>query len=32
MGSGTELIFVEGHSSDDTWGTIQTEMKRYAAR
>ena len=29
MGSGTELIFVEGHSSDDTWGTIQTEMKRY---
>ena len=30
MGSGTELIFVEGHSSDDTWGTIQTEMKRYS--
>jgi SAM-dependent methyltransferase len=30
MGSGTELIFVEGHSSDDTWGTIQAEMKRYS--
>jgi SAM-dependent methyltransferase len=30
MGSGTELIFVEGHSSDDTWGTIQQEMKRYS--
>ena len=29
MGSGTELIFVEGHSSDDTWTTIQTEMGRY---
>jgi len=30
MGSGTELIFVEGHSSDDTWGTIQAEMKKYS--
>jgi SAM-dependent methyltransferase len=30
MGSGTELIFVEGHSSDDTWGTIQKEMQRYS--
>jgi SAM-dependent methyltransferase len=29
MGSGTELIFVEGHSSDDTWGTIQTAMRKY---
>ncbi|HEY7374007.1 MAG TPA: glycosyltransferase [Polyangia bacterium] len=29
MGSGTELIFVEGHSSDDTWGTIQTAMREY---
>ena len=29
MGSGTELIFVEGHSTDDTWATIQTEMQRY---
>jgi SAM-dependent methyltransferase len=23
MGDGTELIFVEGHSRDDTWGEIQ---------
>jgi SAM-dependent methyltransferase len=23
MGAGTELIFVEGHSSDDTWASIQ---------
>ena len=23
MGSGTELIFVEGNSTDDTWPTIQ---------
>lgn len=23
MGAGTELIFVEGHSRDDTWATIQ---------
>jgi SAM-dependent methyltransferase len=29
MGSGTELIFVEGHSTDDTWGTIQTAMREY---
>jgi SAM-dependent methyltransferase len=29
MGSSTELIFVEGHSTDDTWSTIQAEMKRY---
>jgi SAM-dependent methyltransferase len=29
MGSGTELIFVEGHSTDDTWATIQREMKSY---
>jgi len=26
MGAGTELIFVEGHSSDDTYGAIQREM------
>lgn len=25
MGAGTELIFVEGNSTDDTWATIQTE-------
>src|SRR3954469_19657008 len=29
MGTGTELIFVEGHSTDDTWATIQNEIKRY---
>jgi SAM-dependent methyltransferase len=23
MGAGTELVFVEGHSRDDTWGAIQ---------
>lgn len=23
LGSGTELVFVEGHSRDDTWGEIQ---------
>lgn len=26
MGSGTELIIVEGHSQDDTWGAIQREL------
>ena len=25
MGAGTELIFVEGHSRDDTWARIQAE-------
>ncbi len=29
MGTGTELIFVEGHSTDDTWETIQREIKSY---
>jgi len=29
MGSGTELIFVEGGSSDGTWDTIQACMARY---
>jgi len=28
MGSGTELILVEGNSSDDTWKRIQEEMER----
>ena len=28
MGAGTELIFVEGHSKDDTYGTIEREMAR----
>ena len=26
MGAGTELIFVEGNSQDDTWSRIQTEL------
>ncbi len=29
MGSGTELIFVEGGSSDGTWETIQSAIARY---
>lgn len=29
MGRRTELIFVEGHSSDDTWGEIQRVAKKY---
>jgi glycosyltransferase involved in cell wall biosynthesis len=29
MGSGTELIFVEGHSQDDTYKVIQQEMKAH---
>jgi SAM-dependent methyltransferase len=29
MGAGTELIFVEGNSSDDTWGAIQREIERH---
>ena len=29
MGTGTELIFIEGHSTDDTWETIQREVKSY---
>jgi SAM-dependent methyltransferase len=29
MGTGTELIFIEGHSTDDTWESIQREMKSY---
>jgi SAM-dependent methyltransferase len=28
MGAGTELIFVEGHSSDNTYETIQNEMEK----
>lgn len=31
MGGGTELIFVEGHSNDDTWGAILREMKAHPA-
>jgi glycosyltransferase involved in cell wall biosynthesis len=29
MGAGTELIFVEGHSSDDTYAQIEHAMPRY---
>ena len=29
MGSGTELIFIEGHSSDGTWAAIQEAMRDY---
>ena len=29
MGGGTELIFVEGHSQDDTYKTIQEEIKKH---
>ena len=32
MGSGTELIFVEGNSKDDTYGAIEREMKKYPGR
>jgi SAM-dependent methyltransferase len=28
MGGGTELIFVEGNSLDDTWGAIEREIAR----
>jgi SAM-dependent methyltransferase len=29
MGSGTEIIFVEGHSSDDTWATVEAAVAQY---
>ena len=29
MGAGVEVIFVEGHSKDDTWDTIEREAKSY---
>jgi SAM-dependent methyltransferase len=29
LGSSTELIFVEGHSTDDTWATIQRTVRAY---
>lgn len=32
MGSGTELVFVEGHSSDDTFAKIQREIEAHPAR
>jgi SAM-dependent methyltransferase len=30
MGSDTELIFVEGHSRDDTYGTIERNMRKFS--
>jgi len=30
MGAGTEIIFVEGGSSDDTWATIERVMAEYS--
>jgi ubiquinone/menaquinone biosynthesis C-methylase UbiE len=32
MGAGTELIFVEGHSRDDTWQAIENAMARHPGR
>ena len=32
MGAGTELIFVEGHSTDDTGQEIQREIERHPGR
>ncbi len=32
LGPETELIFVEGHSTDDTWGEIQRVAKAYPER
>jgi SAM-dependent methyltransferase len=32
MGLGTEIIFIEGHSKDDTWGEIQRVAARHPQR
>ena len=32
MGQGTEIIFIEGHSTDDTWGEIQRVAAKYPLR
>ena len=32
MGAGTELIFVEGHSRDDTWAQIQRVQREHPER
>ena len=32
MGGGTELVFVEGHSSDDTFASIERDMARHPER
>ena len=32
LGAGTEIVFVEGHSRDDTWAEIQRVAARYPER
>ena len=32
MGGGTEIIFIEGHSQDNTWEEIQRVAKKHAGR
>jgi SAM-dependent methyltransferase len=32
LGAGTELIFVEGHSTDDTWNELQRIKAKYPTR
>jgi len=32
MGLGTEIIFIEGHSTDDTWDQIQRVAQKYPQR
>ena len=32
LGRGTELVFVEGHSTDDTFATVQREIARHPER
>jgi hypothetical protein len=32
MGGGTEIIFVEGHSTDDTWASIERAIARHPNR
>lgn len=32
MGAGTEIIFVEGNSTDNTWATIQKMAEKYSHR
>ncbi len=32
MGTGTEMIFVEGHSADDTYAVIEKEIQRHPER
>jgi SAM-dependent methyltransferase len=32
MGAGTEIVFVEGHSTDDTWAVIEREVAAHPGR